>query len=118
MARSLLHSSRYARPMYSLMVATAPLTEILWEEVGLADRATFSDTFDRNPAVHAMLRRIPVELFLNIREVEFTHAWGGNLGSPRDRFPSVNYRRSAGSRPGGADRLGTASPRRTSPAAR
>jgi glycine/D-amino acid oxidase-like deaminating enzyme len=30
-------------PMYSLMVATAPLPDALWEEIGLHDRATFSD---------------------------------------------------------------------------
>jgi glycine/D-amino acid oxidase-like deaminating enzyme len=115
--------------MYSLMVATAPLPDAVWDEIGLADRATFSDkrhlriygqrtadgrlafggrgapyhyasrvepAFDNDPGVHAMLRRILVELFPNIRGVEFTHAWGGNLGIPRDWFPSVDYDRSSG----------------------
>jgi glycine/D-amino acid oxidase-like deaminating enzyme len=116
-------------PMYSLMVATAPLPDAVWDEIGLADRATFSDKrhlriygqrtadgrlafggrgapyhfasrvqpgFDRDPGVHDMLRRILVELFPQIRGVEFTHAWGGNLGIPRDWFPSVTYDRSSG----------------------
>ena len=52
--------------------------------------------FDRDPGVHAMLRSILVELFPNIRGVEFTHAWGGNLGISRDWFPSVGYDRSTG----------------------
>jgi glycine/D-amino acid oxidase-like deaminating enzyme len=116
-------------PMYSLMVATAPLPDAVWEEIGLADRATFSDKrhlriygqrtadgrlafggrgapyhfastvkpeFDNDPGVHAMLRRILVELFPNIRGVDFTHAWGGNLGIPRDWYPSVTYDRATG----------------------
>lgn len=116
-------------PMYSLMVATAPLSDAVWEGIGLADRATFSDKrhlriygqrtgdgrlafggrgapyhfasrvdprFDVDPRVHAMLRRILVELFPAIRGVEFTHAWGGNLGIPRDWYPSVTYDRGTG----------------------
>jgi glycine/D-amino acid oxidase-like deaminating enzyme len=43
-----------------------------------------------------MLRRILAELFPMIRGVNFTHAWGGNLGIPRDWFPSVNYDRATG----------------------
>jgi glycine/D-amino acid oxidase-like deaminating enzyme len=34
---------RAIAPVYSLMVATAPLPPGLWEEIGLADRPTFSD---------------------------------------------------------------------------
>lgn len=116
-------------PMYSLMVATEPLPDAVWEEIGLHDRATFSDkrhlriygqrtadgrlafggrgapyhfasrvesTFDNDPAVHAMLRHILVELFPAVRGVRFTHAWGGNLGIPRDWLPSVTYDRSTG----------------------
>lgn len=116
-------------PMYSLMVATSPLPDAAWDEIGLRDRATFSDKrhlriygqrtaddrfafggrgapyhfasrvdprFDRDDAVHATLRRILVELFPRLDGVEFTHAWGGNLGIPRDWFPSVTYDRRAG----------------------
>ncbi|MEV6382505.1 FAD-dependent oxidoreductase [Streptomyces sp. NPDC051773] len=116
-------------PMYSLMVATEPLPDAVWEEIGLRDRATFSDKrhlriygqrtadgrlafggrgapyhfasrvepdFDNDPAVHAALRRILVELFPAVRGARFTHAWGGNLGIPRDWVPSVTYDRRTG----------------------
>lgn len=111
-------------PMYSLMVASAPLPQATWSEIGLNERETFSDKrhlriygqrtadgriafggrgapyhfgsrikpdFDNDPQVHATLRRILVELFPQIEGVEFEHAWGGNLGIPRDWYPSVGY---------------------------
>ncbi|MGK2874322.1 MAG: NAD(P)/FAD-dependent oxidoreductase [Nocardioides sp.] len=34
---------RQVIPVYSLMIATEPLTETTWSEIGLADRQTFSD---------------------------------------------------------------------------
>ena len=116
-------------PMYSLMVATAPLPEATWESIGLGARETFSDKrhlriygqrtasgriafggrgapyhfgsrvkpeFDRDDRVHAMLRDILVDLFPVLRDVELTHAWGGNLGIPRDWYPSVSYDRRTG----------------------
>lgn len=116
-------------PMYSLMVATAPLPDQVWDEIGLRQRETFSDkrhlriygqrttsgriafggrgapyhfgsridpSYDRDERVHAMLRQILVELFPQVDGVEFTHAWGGNLGIPRDWYPSVGYDRSTG----------------------
>lgn len=116
-------------PMYSLMVATAPLPESTWSEIGLSRRETFSDkrhlriygqrtadgriafggrgalyhigsrihsSFALDPRVHAMLRRILRELLPAIDGVEFTHAWGGNLGIPRDWYPSVSFDRSEG----------------------
>ena len=36
------HKRRLA-PLYSLMIATEPLSESLWDEIGLADRETFGD---------------------------------------------------------------------------
>ena len=117
-------------PMYSLMVATEPLADWVWDRIGLNHRETFSDkrhlriygqrtaegrlafggrgapyhfgsrvrpAFDQDPAVHAMLRRVLLDLLPGLpREVRFTHAWGGNLGVPRDWFPSVVYDRSTG----------------------
>ena len=109
-------------PMYSLMVATAPLPDAVWDRIGLADRPTFSDKrhlriygqrtadgrlafggrgapyhfgsriepgFDRDRRVHDMLRTILRELFPALASASFTHAWGGNLGIPRDWYPSV-----------------------------
>ncbi|MFC6237613.1 NAD(P)/FAD-dependent oxidoreductase [Longivirga aurantiaca] len=46
---------------------------------------------DVDDRVHAMLRRILVELFPALGGVRFTHAWGGNLGIPRDWTPSVTF---------------------------
>lgn len=48
--------------------------------------------FDRDPAVHAMLRRALLDLLPGLpRDVRVTHEWGGNLGIPRDWFPSVSF---------------------------
>ena len=116
-------------PMYSLMIATEPLPAAVWEEVGLAERETFSDKrhlriygqrtssgriafggrgapyhfgsrikpeFDRDDRVHHMLERILKDLFPVLSDVQVTHAWGGNLGIPRDWYPSVSYDRRTG----------------------
>ena len=116
-------------PMYSLMVATEPLPEDVWERIGLRSRETFSDKrhlriygqrtgdgriafggrgapyhygsrvkpgFGQNPRVHAMLRRILRDLLPDLGAADFTHAWGGNLGIPRDWSPSVAYNRGTG----------------------
>jgi glycine/D-amino acid oxidase-like deaminating enzyme len=46
--------------------------------------------FDRDARVHAMLRRILIDLLPALPpDVRFTHAWGGNLGVPRDWYPSA-----------------------------
>ena len=50
-----------------------------------------SPDFDRHPEVHSALQRILRELFPVLAEVRFTHEWGGNLGVPRDWFPSVRH---------------------------
>src|SRR5580700_1814554 len=120
---------RTVAPVYSLMIATAPLPEPVWAEIGLATRPTFSDLrhliiygqrtaddrfafggrgapyhygsavrseFDREPAVHALLRETLVDLFPALEGHRFTHAWGGPLGIPRDWHSSVGYDRHSG----------------------
>jgi glycine/D-amino acid oxidase-like deaminating enzyme len=120
---------RAIAPVYSLMTATEPLGDDIWEQVGLERRTTFADNrhlvvygqrtrdgriafggrgapyhyasrlssaYERDERVHAMLRRILVELFPVLRDVTFTHAWGGNLGVPRDWFPSVRHDKHTG----------------------
>jgi glycine/D-amino acid oxidase-like deaminating enzyme len=115
---------RTVAPVYSLMVATEPLPDEAWKEIGLAERQTFSDfrhliiygqrtadgrlafggrgapyhfgsrikpEFDRDPQVHAELRRTLVELFPALEDAAFTHSWGGALGVPRDWFASVGF---------------------------
>jgi glycine/D-amino acid oxidase-like deaminating enzyme len=47
--------------------------------------------FDRDGRVHPMLERILLDLFPALAGVRFTHHWGGNLGIPRDWYPSVRY---------------------------
>ncbi len=116
-------------PVYSLMVATEPLSDDFWSDAGLAGRATFADhrhmiiygqrtvdgriafggrgapyhygsgvrpSFDREPEVHALLRRTVVELFPALAGIRFTHAWGGPLGIPRDWHSSVGFDRPSG----------------------
>jgi len=116
-------------PMYSLMVATEPLSKDQWERIGLGQRETFSDkrhlriygqrtadgriafggrgapyhlasrvrpSFDLDPRVHAMLRRVLRDLLPGLDGASFTHAWGGNLGIPRDWYPSLSYDRATG----------------------
>ena len=111
-------------PVYSLMVATEPLSEAFWDEAGLEDRATFTDyrhmiiygqrtadnriafggrgapyhfgsnvrpSFDATPAVHKLLRQTLVDLFPALDASQFTHAWGGPLGIPRDWHSSVGF---------------------------
>jgi glycine/D-amino acid oxidase-like deaminating enzyme len=116
-------------PVYSLMIATEPLPDAVWDEIGLRDRATFSDerhltiygqrtedgrlafggrgapyhfgsrispAYDRVDGVHAMLEATLVDLFPVLRGVTVTHRWGGNLGVPRDWYPSVGFDPSTG----------------------
>ncbi len=47
--------------------------------------------YDRDARVHAMLRRILVDLLPGIGRVRFSHAWGGALGIPRDWYPSIGF---------------------------
>jgi len=55
-----------------------------------------SPAFDIDDGVHDMLRGILRELFPAIGDAQFTHAWGGNLGIPRDWYPSVTFDRPTG----------------------
>jgi glycine/D-amino acid oxidase-like deaminating enzyme len=121
---SLAGQRRSIVPMYSLMVATEPLPEATWQQIGLRHRETFSDKrhlriygqrtadgrlafggrgapyhygsrvephFAQDPRVHAMLRRVLLDMFPVLAGTRFTHAWGGNLGIPRDWYPSLSY---------------------------
>ncbi len=116
-------------PVYSLMVATEPLSADFWSRAGLESRATFADhrhmiiygqrtaddriafggrgapyhfgstissTFDSEPGVHALLRQTLAELFPEVADARFTHAWGGPLGIPRDWHSSVGLDRATG----------------------
>jgi glycine/D-amino acid oxidase-like deaminating enzyme len=51
---------------------------------------------DRNPAVHAALWDVLVDLFPVVHASKVTHTWGGPLGVPRDWWASCGYDRSTG----------------------
>ncbi len=120
---------RTLAPVYSLMVATEPLSDAFWADAGLETRATFTDyrhmiiygqrtddgriafggrgapyhfgsnvrpSFDGTPAVHNLLRETLVDLFPALDSSQFTHAWGGPLGIPRDWHSSVGFDRHHG----------------------
>jgi glycine/D-amino acid oxidase-like deaminating enzyme len=116
-------------PVYSLMVATEPLTEAQWDEIGLDGRPTFTEhrhlvvygqrtadgriafggrgapyhfgssvrpEHDHDEDVWSGLRATLRDLFPALDRVEFTHAWGGPLGIPRDWCASVGLDRDTG----------------------
>jgi glycine/D-amino acid oxidase-like deaminating enzyme len=53
-------------------------------------------SFDETPVVHQLLRQTLVDLFPALDESQFTHAWGGPLGIPRDWHSSVGFDRDRG----------------------
>ena len=106
--RTLASMRRDVVPVYSLVVATEPLADAVWEQIGLRDRETFTDHrnlivygqrtagYDREERVFAMLRATLVDLFRVLATARFTHAWGGALGVPRDWVASVGLDRATG----------------------
>jgi len=54
------------------------------------------DAYDRHEPIHAMLRRMAIAWFPTLKGVEFTHAWGGPLGMPRDWMPTMSYDAASG----------------------
>ena len=79
--------------------------------------STLRDAYDREPAVHALLRQTLSELFPDLAGARFTHAWGGPLGIPRDWHSSVGFDR-ARAWPGPAGTSATGWPPPTWPGAR
>ncbi|HSW41143.1 MAG TPA: FAD-dependent oxidoreductase, partial [Patescibacteria group bacterium] len=49
------------------------------------------DAYDRHGPTHEMLRGFVRTWFPMLRDVRFTHAWGGPLGMPRDWHPSFTF---------------------------
>lgn len=47
--------------------------------------------YDRHEPTHDLLRGFVREWFPVLRDVRFTHAWGGPLGMPRDWHPTFAY---------------------------
>lgn len=127
--RRLARHRRTLAPVYSLMIATEPLPDAVWEAIGLRDRETFSDgrnliiygqrtadgrlafggrgapyfygsrisaAQDRDPRVHAELRRVLVDMLPAVRDARITHTWGGPLAIARDWWASCGFDRSTG----------------------
>jgi glycine/D-amino acid oxidase-like deaminating enzyme len=67
------------------------------------------DGLDRHGPTHDMLRRMTIEWFPMLKDVRFTHAWGGPLGMPRDWMPTTSYDAAVGvARAGGYTGSGVA----------
>ncbi len=49
------------------------------------------DEFDHHAPTHEMLRGFVRTWFPALREVRFTHAWGGAVGMPRDWHPTIAF---------------------------
>jgi len=50
-----------------------------------------SDEQDRHAETHARIQQLLVEWFPVLRDVNFTHAWGGPVGMPRDWMPMTEF---------------------------
>jgi glycine/D-amino acid oxidase-like deaminating enzyme len=50
-----------------------------------------ADSQDRHEATHARAREAVIEWFPALTGLQFTHAWGGPLGMPRDWMPAVRF---------------------------
>ncbi|QNE19964.1 FAD-dependent oxidoreductase [Kribbella qitaiheensis] len=59
-------------------------------------RSRIRPSYDEEPRVFAALRATLRDLFDGLGDVEFTHAWGGPLGVPRDWCASVGLDRATG----------------------
>jgi glycine/D-amino acid oxidase-like deaminating enzyme len=54
------------------------------------------DTYDRHAPTHAMLQEATREWFPVVQREQFSHAWGGPLGVPRDWMPTMSFDRRTG----------------------
>ncbi|MBA2595176.1 MAG: FAD-dependent oxidoreductase, partial [Chloroflexia bacterium] len=71
--------------------------------------SVIADGLDRHEPTHDMLRQMTVEWFPMLKDVRFTHAWGGPLGMPRDWMPTTAYDAATGvARAGGYTGQGVA----------
>ena len=49
------------------------------------------DEFDRHGPTHEKLRGFVRSWFPSLGDVQFSHAWGGPLGMPRDWHPTIGF---------------------------
>ena len=50
-----------------------------------------TDGQDRHEPTHDRARRAVIEWFPSLQGIQFTHAWGGALGMPRDWMPAATF---------------------------
>lgn len=55
-----------------------------------------SDALDLREEIFELGRKSALDWFPMLKDVKFTHAWGGVLGVPRDRIPTMSYDRKTG----------------------
>lgn len=53
--------------------------------------SSIKDAYDRDDATHRMLQDSVRDWFPMLKDVKFTHSWGGPLGWPRDYVPTLGY---------------------------
>ncbi len=49
------------------------------------------DEYDRHEPTHQMLKQNVRTWFPMLKDVQFTHSWGGPVGMPRDYVPTIRY---------------------------
>jgi glycine/D-amino acid oxidase-like deaminating enzyme len=54
-------------------------------------RSSIKDEYDRHAPTHATLQNNVRAWFPMLKDVKFTHTWGGPLGWPRDFMPTMSY---------------------------
>lgn len=83
--RSLTGQMRTLAPVYSMMLATEPLTEATWEEIGLHHRETFAD--GRHLIIYGQ-RTADGRLAFGGRGAPY--AFGSRIAPEQDRNPAVH----------------------------
>jgi glycine/D-amino acid oxidase-like deaminating enzyme len=53
--------------------------------------SAIDDAFDRDAPTHEVLRGLTRAWFPVLKDVRFSHAWGGPLGVPRDWMPTISF---------------------------
>ncbi len=58
--------------------------------------STIRDEYDRYQPTHTMIHRLFAQWFPSLKDVRFTHSWGGTVGMPRDLTPTIAYDAASG----------------------
>lgn len=59
-------------------------------------RSQITDALDRQEETFEHARRATIDWFPMLKDIRFTHSWGGVFGIPRDRMPTMSYDRRSG----------------------